>query len=503
MKARTWVMTHKRTAALVAALAVVGTILGAITVEHTLFTSKASQSATAISGVCYDSYNAADMEKHFGMIKQKFNAVRTYQTKLGNKNMAAAAGQVGLKIAAGAWLRNGNDWKADVQAAIDAHKQHGNVLAIYVGNEDLMHGIGAGEIIYDIATAKGMVRAAGVNIQVGTVQTDGIFLANPDLANACDTIGVNIYPFFGASDDSWRTPVKDLTVRWNAIAAKYGHLNPRLTETGWPSGGGNNGPHVSNWDNAKSYFESYSDWARGSGGDASFYFMFHDNPSKGGFEANFGISDPNGVFKFNVAPAPAPPAPTPPPTAPPTPPPTAPPTTTPPPTEPPTTTPPPTTPVPTPEPTTSAPANNGTTTPEPTNSTSPESTAWNSTDVANGTLVDSSTTILMDSNTSSLDLPQAPNGGANGAPVPAGGSSDSASVNGVVLNSGEEDSAPTMSILLASVAAVGAAAVIALIVYNRRMAAMNDSKDDLERYDSSSRDFGSILQTGQSQIAIL
>ncbi|RHY76498.1 hypothetical protein DYB30_013369, partial [Aphanomyces astaci] len=319
LKARTWILSHKRTAALVAALAVVGTVLGAVTVEHTLFTNKASQSATSLSGVCYDSYDAANMEKHFGLIKQKFNGVRTYQTKLGNKNMAAAAGEAGLKIAAGAWLRNGNDWKGDVQAAIDAHKKYSNVLAIYVGNEDLMHHISARQIIDNIATAKGMVQSAGVNIQVGTVQTDGDFLANPELVNACDTIGVNIYPFFGASEDSWKTPVKDLTARWNAITNKYGNKNPRLTETGWPSGGGNNGAHVSSYENAKSYFESYSNWARSSGGDASFYFMFHDNPGKGGFESQFGISDSNGVFKFNVAPAPAPaPAPTSPPTAPPT-----------------------------------------------------------------------------------------------------------------------------------------------------------------------------------------
>ncbi|KAF0715866.1 hypothetical protein As57867_003125, partial [Aphanomyces stellatus] len=309
-KARRFAVRHKRSIGLLAALAVVGTVMVAVTGNPFKFDGKsASQQATVYSGVCYDSYDAGNMVKHFSIIKQKFNAVRTYQTKLGNQNMAMAAGDAGLKIAAGAWLRNGNDWKGDVQAAIDAHKKYGNVLAIYVGNEDLMNGIGAGEIIANIATAKGMVQSAGVRIPVGTVQTDGGFLTNPSVAWASETIGVNIYPFFGDSPNSWQAPIKDLDARWAAIAGKFGSQNPRITETGWPSDGGSNGQHVSSYDNAKSYYESYANWAKGNGGDASFYFMFHDNRGKGGFEAHFGLANPDGTWKFDVGPAPAPTAP--------------------------------------------------------------------------------------------------------------------------------------------------------------------------------------------------
>ncbi|RQM20932.1 hypothetical protein B5M09_010196, partial [Aphanomyces astaci] len=144
----------------------------------------------------------------------------------------------------------------------------------------------------------------------------------------------------------------------------------------------------------------------------------------------------------------------------------------------------------------------------------------------NGTLANASSTILLDANTSSLHLPDiwstpteeneidtgavnegapqppsSPNGGDGGAT--SSSYTNTTKVNGVALKSGKTESAPTISILLGVVAAVGAAAVVALIVYNRRRAQLEDSKDDIEAYNNSSRDFRSILQTGQSHIAVL
>nr|AIG55519.1 secreted protein [Thraustotheca clavata] len=265
-------------------------------------------------GVCYDTYNPGNIDKHFQTIKSRFSSIRTYQTYLWNpsRNVIDAASDNGLTVYAGIWLRDGMDFNKEIQAVIDGAKRHPNVLqAVFVGNEDIDNNWAAWQVAQKVNDARGRLRAAGINVRVGSVQTDGAWLRNSDLANSCDIIGVNIYPFFGASPTSWTNPIQDLNDRWNAITNKFGG-KAMITETGWPHGGGNFGNHISNSGNAIDYFNKVKDWASSHGGEMPMYFMFHDNWNKGGFEAQFGLANSNGDWKFDfgssnaVAPAPAP-----------------------------------------------------------------------------------------------------------------------------------------------------------------------------------------------------
>ncbi|ETV69763.1 hypothetical protein H257_14600 [Aphanomyces astaci] len=316
----------------------------------------------AAGGVCFDVADVGNIDNHFRQIKTKFSAVRVYETQMGNTNAIAAAAKAGLQIAAGVWIRSGD---AKIQADIDAvaagiKAYPGTVVAVYVGNEDLANGVSEQTVINKVNQAKASLSALGVPI--GSVQVDGDFLSAGRLADACDVVGVNIYPYFGSSPDSILKPINDLNARWKQVTAKFGG-KAKLTETGWPTSGTYNG-HVGSYDNAKAYWQSYSDWSYGNGGGVPFYFQHKDMPNKSPeFEANFGLIDSYGNWKFDVAPATPPPTarPTSPPTAPPTEPPTQPPTTQPP-TQPPTTQAPTTQP-----PTTAAPTT--TVTPEPTTTT--------------------------------------------------------------------------------------------------------------------------------------
>ncbi|EQC29341.1 hypothetical protein SDRG_13010 [Saprolegnia diclina VS20] len=261
-----------------------------------------AHAAAAGMGVCYDIYDANNIDKHFRTIKTRFSAVRTYQTSLWTpRNVIDAGADNGLAVYAGIWLRDGMDFNKELQAVIDGHYRHpGTLQAVFVGNEDLMNNWNQWAIRDKVNAARSRLRSAGINVPVGSVQTDGDWLKNRDLANACDIMGVNIYAFFGGSPVSWTNPIADLDARWKAMTQAFGGNKVMLTETGWPHGGGNNGNHVSNRGNAIDYFTKVQAWVNaGNGGAAPMYFMFHDNRRKYGFEGQFGLADADSNWKFD------------------------------------------------------------------------------------------------------------------------------------------------------------------------------------------------------------
>ncbi|EQC29297.1 hypothetical protein SDRG_12966 [Saprolegnia diclina VS20] len=273
-------------------------------------------------GVCYDSYDPKSVDAHFKTIKSRFSFVRTYDTRFWNGvNAIDVAAANGLTIHAGIWLRSGEQKIADdVNAIVEGLGRNPNsVPIVYVGNEDLTNG-------WDLAMVKARVdsvraRLSGKNVLVGSVQTDGDWLRNSGLAAAVDVIGVNIYPFFGASQDSKTNPIADLDARWSAMLRAFPGKRIELVETGWPHAGQTLNGHVPSYANAVDYFNKVQSWInnQGKGGQRPSYFMFHDNPNKGRgtIEGSFGLANESGEWKFGFDSSPAPastPAPTPTPT---------------------------------------------------------------------------------------------------------------------------------------------------------------------------------------------
>ncbi|RHY76788.1 hypothetical protein DYB30_011602 [Aphanomyces astaci] len=251
-------------------------------------------------GVCYDSYDSANMPAHFRTIKQRFESVRTFQTAMGNQNAITVAANAGLKIAAGVWLL-GNRYHEDLDAAIAGAKANPNaVQVIFIGNEELHQGWNAARLTSVVQDAKAKLAAAGVRVPVGIVQTDGDLLANPGLADLVDIVGANIHPFFSGAPDSTTDPIKDLKRRYEAVVAKFGS-KVRVTEVGWPSQGGSFQGHTASAALSEKFYYDVKGWQQ-STGTAAYYFMYHDNLGKGGFESYFGIAHPNGQWKFGGTP---------------------------------------------------------------------------------------------------------------------------------------------------------------------------------------------------------
>ncbi|OQR97957.1 glycoside hydrolase [Achlya hypogyna] len=266
-----------------------------------VLTLLASATVAALRGVCYDAYNSDQASQHFASIASRFDAVRTYQTWTHNSNLIDIAARNNLLMYPGIWLRgNGVDFNADVRAAVEGTKRNrGTVKAVFVGNEDLSNNWAAWQIEQKINQVRGAFRDNGLgDVKIGTVQTDGDWLNNAWLANVVDIVGVNIYPFFGSSRDSYANPVADLDARWRAMTNRFGN-KVLLTETGWPDSGGNNGAHVSSWQNAQNYFNAAQKWMNNNGGEIPTWFMYHDNRGKPNYEGHFALAEPNGQWKFD------------------------------------------------------------------------------------------------------------------------------------------------------------------------------------------------------------
>ncbi|KDO18810.1 hypothetical protein SPRG_15909 [Saprolegnia parasitica CBS 223.65] len=299
---------RKRMLGLLGALVLVGAVIG-IVAASTSSSSDAktvSTSATNLGmAICYDTYQPDKIDAHFTTIATRFSAIRSFQTWLpNNDNVIDAAARHKLFVYPGIWLR-GADYARDVQAAIDGARRHpGTVKAVLVGNEDLSNGWSVSDLISKIKDVRAKFSAAGLShIAIGTVQIDGALLSHPEVADVCDVVGVNMYAFFSGASYSYTDPMRDTDVRWKAIYAKFGS-KAVITETGWPFAGGNYGQHVASHEMAVYYFNAFRDWASkgANGGSLPAYFMFHNNPAKGGYEANFGLADESGKWKFDFAP---------------------------------------------------------------------------------------------------------------------------------------------------------------------------------------------------------
>lgn len=277
-------------------------------------------------GVCYDAMNNKEyplhgskldsaalrqaIDKDFSQISKYFKHVRTFYSTFYDIPVAPFAAKYGVKLYLGVYMTNENWYQNQVDAAVDAIKKYpGAVLAVLVGNENLIPNgpFSADAIITRINQLRDTIKkATNQNVPVGTVQRITEWL-NPRisqettrLANSCDIIGVNIYPFFGVYD--YKNPIQPLEQQWNAMITRYGTAKVRLTESGFPSAGGRSPSGVlADLNTEIAYYNALANWQPQGQGPA-FWFAFYDRRADddsvtGAFEKNFGLFTSNGMPK--------------------------------------------------------------------------------------------------------------------------------------------------------------------------------------------------------------
>jgi exo-beta-1,3-glucanase (GH17 family) len=196
---------------------------------------------------------ASDVMSDLAIIKGKgFTTIRMYGTDCnGLQNVGAAARANGLLMIIGIFIESSGISGAQPQVQqITEWGQSGNwdlVVLIVVGNEAISSGYcDGGSLAGFISSCKGAFQAAGYNGPVTTTEPVGTFLSNVgSLCGVIDVVGVNIQTFFDggvAADGAGDFAASQLQQATSACPNKPAYN----LESGWPSGGGDNGAALAN-----------------------------------------------------------------------------------------------------------------------------------------------------------------------------------------------------------------------------------------------------------------
>ena len=239
----------------------------------------------------------AQIRDRLDHIKSNINWIRSFSCTEGNELIPKIAKENGLKTMVGVWLNDDlENNEKELANAIEV-AQAGYVDILAVGNEVLLRGdLTEDQLIDYINRAK----EALPQLQVGYVDAYYEFEDHPRVADVCDVILANCYPFWeGCSADYSLLYMKDMYRR--AVKAAKGK-KVIITETGWPNVGTAERGAEPSYDNAIKYFINTYLWAEEDNLDI-FYFSSFDETWKieeeGDVGAYWGLWDKDGQLKYS------------------------------------------------------------------------------------------------------------------------------------------------------------------------------------------------------------
>ena len=240
---------------------------------------------------------AAQISERLAVIQPYTRWIRTFSCSEGNERIPAIAKSAGLKTMVGVWL-DGNREQNEIELAnaIDIAAS-GNADILGVGNEVLLRGdLNEGELIDYMERVK---QAVSGKVPVGYVDAYFEFNDHPAIADACDVILANCYPFWeGCPAEHALLYMKEMYRRARHAANGKPVI---ISETGWPNIGTTEGGAVPSEENAVKYFIDSYRWAEEEGVEIFWFSSFDEAwkvAAEGDVGAYWGLWDKDGVPKY-------------------------------------------------------------------------------------------------------------------------------------------------------------------------------------------------------------
>ena len=258
-------------------------------------------------GLCFSPYEEGQkpgdriseeqIRRRMAIIQPYTKWIRSFSCTEGNEEIPRIAREFGIKSMVGAWL--GDDPEINKQEVENLIRiaNEGYVDIAAVGNEVLLRGdLNVDELLGFLQQVKDNVPE---EVPVGYVDAYYEFADHPRIADACDLILANCYPFWEGCDlDYSLLYIKQMYQK--AIRAGNGK-KVIVSEAGWPSQGTSfEGAHPS-FENYLKYFINMQKWAAEDDVEI-FYFSSFDESWKVGAEgdvgAYWGLWDKDEKLKF-------------------------------------------------------------------------------------------------------------------------------------------------------------------------------------------------------------
>lgn len=259
-----------------------------------------------IHGICFSPYiegqgpgstiSAEQIRARLDVVSPHVNWIRTFSCSEGHELIPAIAAERGLKTMVGVWLDDDRERNAEeIAAAVEiANSGHADLLA--VGNEVLLReDLPPADLVDYIEQVKRQVDG----VPVGYVDAYFLFEDYPQVAEACDVIFANCYPFWESCPaEHALLYMKEMYRRAQRVADGKRVI---VSETGWPNIGTATGGAKPSFENAIKYFVDSFQWAD-SEDIEMFYFSAFDEAWKvdkeGDVGAYWGLWDKNGALKY-------------------------------------------------------------------------------------------------------------------------------------------------------------------------------------------------------------
>ncbi|MBE1273651.1 glycosyl hydrolase family 17 protein [Enterovibrio baiacu] len=230
------------------------------------------------------------------IIRPYVNWVRSFSCTEGHQNIPRIAREHGLKTMVGVWI-DGDREKNEIELANAIEiAQQGYVDVLAVGNEVMLRGeLSEDELVDYINRAK----AACPNVEVGYVDAYFLFENYPRVADACQVICTNCYPFWEGCPIEFAVPYMKEMYRRAQAAGKGKRVI--VSETGWPDQGVAERGAVPSEQNALQYFIDTYKWAKEDDIEVIYFSSFDEAwkvEDEGAVGAYWGLWDKDGNFKY-------------------------------------------------------------------------------------------------------------------------------------------------------------------------------------------------------------